>query len=58
MAVISGAALMIALFLPKTIMPPERLPYFGAAFTAILAAAAGAEAKQIQAEKTKDSDRE
>lgn len=56
MAVISGVALMIALFLPKNVMPPDRLPYFAAAFTGILGVAAGAEAKQAATKKDGDGE--
>lgn len=46
MAAVAGAAFVVALFLPKSIMPPEKLPYAESAFTTLIGLAAGAEARQ------------
>lgn len=57
MAVVAGAALLVALFLPKSVMPPDRLPYFAAAFTGILGIAGGAEARDRTKGSSHESDK-
>lgn len=50
MAAVAGVAFLVALFLPKSVMPPDRLAPIESGFTTLIGLAAGAEVRQKQSQ--------